>query len=154
MKPGGKQFWLALAAMLLLIAALTDRAQQIPIPMGHATGFSSDMYFDSPNEEKVQMRLSGSEALPLPGGLLDVRNLKVETYLTNGVTQMRAESPQCTYRVLEGVAESPGHIEMHSGDGKVQLAGDGYKIVLKHEAMSLNLSNHVHTVIETRLLKP
>ena len=152
MKPGGKQFWLALAAMLVFIAALTNRAQQIP--MGHATAFSSDMYFDSPNEEKVQMRLSGAEALPLPGGALDVKNLKVETFLTNGVMQMRAESPQCTYRVLDGVAESPGHIEMQSGDGKLHLAGDGYRIVLKHEEMSLNLSNHVHTVIESQLLKP
>jgi len=152
MRPGGKQFWLVLAAMIFFIAVELNRAQQLPA--AHATSFSTDMYYEVPNEDKIKMRLSGSESLPLPGGFLDVKNMKVETYFTNGSVQMLAESPQCTLRYAEGVADSPGHLEMRSGDGKIHVAADGFLLVLKQDAMSLTLSNHVHTVIAARLLKP
>jgi hypothetical protein len=152
MRSGGKQFWLALAAMFLFIAVELDRAQQIP--PAHATSFSTDMYYEAPNDDKVKMKLSGTESLPLPGGFLDVKNMKVETYNTNGSVQMQAESPQCTLRYADGVADSPGHLEMRSGDGKIHIAADGFLFVLKQDAMSLTLSNHVHTVIETGLLIP
>ncbi|HEV2692142.1 MAG TPA: hypothetical protein VG347_04535 [Verrucomicrobiae bacterium] len=152
MRPGGKQFGLVLAAMFLFIAAGPDRAQQMP--PAHATSFSTDMYYEVPNEDKVKMRLSGSESLPLPGGYLDVKKMKVETFTTNGIVQLVAESPQCTLRYADGVADSPGHLEMRSGDGKIHVSGDGFQFMLKQDAMSLNLSNHVHTVIETDFLKP
>jgi hypothetical protein len=152
MRPGGRYFGLALAAMVLFIAVVKDRAQQIPL--GHATAFSSDMYFEPPNEEKVKMRLSGEEATPLPGGYLDIKSLRLETFTTNGTTELEAESPQCTYRVPEGVVDSAGHLEVRSGDGKLHLGGDGFAFVLKEGATSLVISNRVHTVIEGGLLKP
>jgi hypothetical protein len=152
MNSGGRQFGLALAAMVLFIVVVKDRAQQIP--MGHATAFSSDMYFEPPNEEKVKMRLSGAEALPLPGGLLDIKSLKLETFTTNGTTEMEAESPECIYRVPDGVVDSSGHLDVWSGDGKLHLAGDGFAFDLKEGATSLILSNRVHTVIEGGLIKP
>jgi hypothetical protein len=151
MRAGGKQLWLVLTAMFLFIAVEMDRAQ---IPPAHATSFSTDMYYEAPNEDRVKMRLSGTESSPLPGGYLDVKNMKVETYNTNGSVQIEAESPQCTLRYAEQVADSPGHLEMRSGDGKVHVAADGFLLVLKQDAVSLTLSNHVHTVIQTQLLTP
>ena len=154
MRTGGKQIWLAVtvATMFLFIAVELNRAQQIP--PAHATSFSSDMYYEAPNDDKVKMRLSGTESLPLPGGYLDVKNMTVETYGTNGTVQIRAESPQCTLRYADGVADSPGHLEMRSGDGKIHVAADGFLFVLKQDAMSLTLSNHVHTVIQSGVLIP
>jgi len=152
MRPGGKQLWLALAAMLLFIAVEINRAQQVPA--ARSTSFSTDMYFEAPNEDKVKMRLSGSESSPLPGGYLDVRNMKVEAYSTNGTMQLKAESPQCTLRYAESVADSPGHLEVSSGDGKVHISADGFLLVLKQDATSLILSNNVHTVIDSGLFKP
>lgn len=155
MRSDGKQLGLvlALAAMIFFIAVELDRAQQIPA--AHATSFSTDMYYDVPNEDKVKMRLSGTESLPLPGGLLDVKNMKVETYDTNGAVQLQAQSPQCTLRYADGVADSAGHVEMHSGNGKIHIAADGFLLVLKQDAMALHLSNNVQTVIESAgLLKP
>ncbi|MDR3457838.1 MAG: hypothetical protein P4N60_10365 [Verrucomicrobiae bacterium] len=152
MRLGRKQLWLALAAMFFFIAVELNRAQQIPA--ARATSFSTDMYYEVPNEDKVKMRLSGSQSLPLPGGFLDVKDMKVETYNTNGTMQIQAESPQCTLRYADEVADSPGHVEMRSGDGKIRVTADGFLLVLKPDAMSLNLSNHVHTVIESGLLKP
>jgi len=152
MKWGGKHFWLVLAAMMFFIAVELDRAQSIPDV--HATSFSTDMYYEAPNDNKVKMRLSGTESLPLPGGFLDVKNMKVETYATNGAVQIKAESPQCTLRYAEQVADSPGHLEMQSGDGKIHVTADGFLFVLKQDAMSLNLSNNVDTIIKTGLLLP
>ena len=153
MRLGAKQSWLVVAAMFLFIAVELNRAQQVP-GNAHATSFSTDMYYEAPNEDKVKMRLSGSESLPLPGGYLDVKNMKVEQYSTNGTMQFQAESPQCTLRYAEGVADSPGHLEMSSGDGKIHITADGFLLVLKQDATSLILSNNVHTVVESGLLKP
>jgi len=152
MKPGGKQSRLVLTAMILFIAVAQDRAQQIPI--GHATAFNSDMYFEPPNEDKVKMKLSGTEALPQPGGSLEVKNLQIETFYTNGVSQLQAESPLCVYRLIDSTVDSAGHLEVRSGDGRFRTSGDGFCLVFKPGATSLYISNRVHTVIEAGLLKP
>jgi len=47
MKLGARKIYLVLAAGICL-SALNDRAQQIPV--GHATDFTSDSYFEPPNE--------------------------------------------------------------------------------------------------------
>jgi hypothetical protein len=152
MKPGGLTFWLLLAALIFFIAVASNRAQQPEV--GRATDFSSDMYFEPPNEQQVKMRLSGTEALPLPGGLLDVRELKVEVFSTNGTPQLLAQAPQCDYAPLDGVASSAGRLELRSGDGKFRVEGDGFLFLWRKSQSSLVISNHVHTVIETGLLNP
>lgn len=139
---------------ILILFAIFSHAQQLPVQVKHATGFSSNMYFEPPNERKVKMKLSGAEAAPLPGGLLDVKDLSVEIFNTNGVREVSALAPQCTYALLDGVANSSGHVEMHSGDGKISVSGEGFLFVCRPDATSLILSNHVHTVIESGLLKP
>jgi len=152
MRLDGQQSGLVLAAMFLFIAVAQDRAQQMPI--GHATAFNSDMYFGPPNEDKVKMKLAGTEALPQPGGSLEIKNLRVETFSTNGVTQLQAESPLCTYRLIDSTVDSAGHLEVRSGDGRFHTSGEGFCLVLKQDATSLYISNRVHTVIEIGLLKP
>ena len=155
MKPGGATNGLVLAAMIWLIAVAVNRAQ--PPPIGHASDFATDLYFEPPNEEKVEMKLSGTEAQPLPGGLLDVKNLKIEKFETNGVLQATAQAPQCTVALLEGKADSAGHLKLISGDGKFRVDGDGFLILFaqsKQGTKSLTLSNRVHTVLDTGLFKP
>lgn len=146
MKLGGKHFWLLLAA-ILFAAVIRDVAQSLP-PIGHATDFSSDFYFDAPNDTKIQTRLSGAEALPLPGGLLDVKQFKVEMFDTNGTMQAAAQAPDCIFALLEKEAHSPGHLKMLSGDGRFQVEADGFFIKWPTNAMSLTLSNNVRTEIE------
>jgi hypothetical protein len=143
-------FWLA--AMIIFIVAARDLAQQIPT--GHSDAFKTDMYFDHPHEQQVQTRLSGAEATPLPGGLLDVKDLRLESYSTNGLLQLVAKAPQCTYAMLDGRANSPGHLEMQSGDGKFYIEGDGFLLIWRQNATSLTISNQVHTLIQTGLLPP
>jgi hypothetical protein len=92
------------------------------------------------------MRLSGAEALPLPGGLLDIRQLRVETFALDGRTQVVVRAPQCSYSPFDGVANSAGHMELQSGDGKIHVEGEGF--LWRQTGSSLTISNHVRTLID------
>ena len=139
---------LALGAAVLFLAGTEDRAQQIP--NGRATDFTSNSYYEPPNDQKVKMKLTGAEASPLPGGLLDVKQLRIETFSVDGKLEMIVQAPQCNYAVMGGVANSPGHIEMQTGDGKLHIEGDGF--LWRQNESLLIISNHVHTVIKSRVL--
>jgi len=133
-----KNLKLLLAALALLFAVIgSDRAQQLPV--GHATDFTSNQYFEPPHEQQVKMKLSGAEALPLPGGLL-------ETFGVDGKTELVVRAPQCTYAPLDGVANSAGHLELESGDGKFHVEGEGF--LWRQNTAALTISNRVHTVID------
>ena len=112
----------------------------------HATDFTSEQYFEPPNEQRVKVRLTGASADPLPGGLLAVKSLKIETFSTNSELLAVVEAPQCTFAPLDGVASSPGHLEIKSGDGKFRTSGDGF--LWRQNDSWLVISNRVHTEIE------
>ena len=150
MKAVGLKNGLWLAAMICFIVAVRDIAQQIPT--GRTDAFTTDMYFDHPHEQQIQTRLSGAAATPLPGGLLDVKDLRIEAYSTNGVLQLVAKAPQCTYAMMDGQADSTGHLELQSGDGKFYIEGRGFRLLWRQNATSLTISNQVHTVIQNGLL--
>ena len=152
MKSGGKIFWGAAAAMIFCIVAGRNLAQSLP-PIGHAQDFSTDVYYDPPNGEQIKARLTGAEALPLPGGLLDVKQFHMDTFGTNGVQQASAQAASCTFAPLDSVAYSPSHLLVVSGDGRSRVEGDGFRIVWQTNAMSMMLSNNVHAVFETEILK-
>jgi len=142
---------ITVSVAFLFFIIVSDHAQQPPL--SHAQDFSTDMYFKPPNEQLVETRLSGTNALPLPGGLLDVKKMKIEKFSTNGNLEITALADQCTYDVRHGVASSPGHLDLTSGDGVYRLEGDGFMFVWHTNATSLTVSNHVHTVIRNGILK-
>ncbi len=144
MKWNGLQIGLVLAAMFLFIATVSNHAQ--PSIIGHASNFTSNMYFEPPNERQVKLRLSGAEALPLPGGLLDVRQLKIEKFGTTGKLEATVLAPQCTLAPLDGIASSAGPLELVTGDGKFHVTGEGF--LWRQEGSSLTISNKVRTVIQ------
>ena len=143
MTAGVEKYFFALAALCLILAA-GARAQSVPL--GYATNFTSVAYFEAPHEQQVKMRLSGAEASPLPGMLFDLKKMKVEKFATDGKLDVVVQAPQCIFAQLDGVANSAGHIELQSGDGRFHLEGDGF-LWLQNE-QSLDISNHVHTVIK------
>lgn len=152
MKSGGKIFWGGLMAVIFCIVAGRNLAQSLP-PIGHAQDFSTDVYYDPPNGEQIKARLSGAEALPLPGGLLDVKQFHMDTFRTNGTPQVSATAASCTFAPLDSVAYSPSHLLVVSGDGSVHVESDGFRIVWQTNAMSVTLSNNVHAVFESELIK-
>lgn len=155
MKPAALNLFLA-AALVLFLQAVADGLAQQP-PLGgvkdlHATDFNSESFFEAPDDTKIKMRLSGTQAAPLPGGLLEVKNLRVETFGKDGKSEALVKAPQCTYAPLDFVASSPGRLEFQSGDGKFRVTGEGF--LWRQNESSLTISNHVHTVIDVASMKP
>jgi len=135
--------------LALILIAPVVHAQQVPV--GHATDFVSSTYFEPPNAQQIKLKLSGAEALPLPNGAQDVRQLKIETFAVDGKTEMIVSAPQCNYALLDGVANSAGHMELQSGDGKFRVEGDGF--LWRQKDQLLIISNNVHTVIQSGVLQ-
>jgi len=138
------KFFLALVAGVAVVAGAADSPQKLPL--GHATDFTSSQYFEPPHEQQVKMKLSGAEARPLPGGLQDIRDLKIETFDVTGKAGMIVRAPQCNYSLFDGVADSAGSFELESGDGKLRIEGVGF--LWRQNGNSLIISNQVHTVIK------
>jgi hypothetical protein len=121
------------------------RAQQAA-PTGHSSDFSSVQYFEPPHQLLMKSRLSGAEAQPLAGGLLVIRQLKLETFDTNGVPGLIVKAPECVYDTVHGLANSPGHLRLETADGSSHVDGDGFLWLQANQ--KLYISNHVQTVIE------
>ena len=117
----------------------------------HGSGFSTVEYFPQPNQTLVKTRMSGTEAQPLAGGLLAVKQLKLETFSTNGAPQVVAEAPECVYDMVNRTANSAGHLQLRNGDGKLRVEGDGF--LWRQDDSSLTISNHVDSVVKTSAWK-
>jgi hypothetical protein len=146
----------SLILMTLILGAmipgvLPGRAQETL--SGHASDFTSVEYFDAPNEKQMKTRLSGTDALPLPdnNGSVRIKNLKLETFNTNGTPGLIIESPACVYDTINGVANSAGPLEVRSADGRFRITGVGF--LWRQDDSSLAISNQVDTMIKSGSLK-
>ena len=136
--------WLLVAGMILFFAIPNGRTQ--PNGVQHASDFTSVEYFEPPHQQQMKSRLSGAEAQPQAGGLLVIKQLKLETFDVNGKPEIIVNAPECVYDTLNGVASSPGHLQMQTGDGKFRVEGEGF--LWRQNDSFLTISNNVHTVIE------
>lgn len=132
------------AAGTILFFAFTDGHTQ-PSGVQHASEFTSVEYFEPPHQQQMKSRLSGAEAQPLAGGLLLIKQLKLETFNPDGKPEMIVTAPECVYDTFNRVANSPGHLEVQAGDGKFRVEGDGF--LWRQNDSFLNISNHVRTAI-------
>ena len=136
-----------------------DSASNVPTPQNaaaHKQDFTMVEYYDTPsNQTQMKSRLSGAEAQPLPGGLLVVKQLVLETFNPDGSTQAVVGAPECIYDMHDmqnRTANSAGHLRLQSGDGKISTEGDGF--LWRQDDSFLTISNHVYTLIKTSALKP
>ncbi|MGA2029101.1 MAG: hypothetical protein ABSG87_03410 [Verrucomicrobiota bacterium] len=132
-----------IGSAILFFAAISSAQQEAA---GRANDFNSVEYYDAPHEQQIKSRLSGSEAQPQSGGLLAIKQLKLETFDVDGKPGIVARAPECVYDTLNNVASSPGHLEVQTGDGKFRVEGDGF--LWRQNDSFLTISNHVRTVIE------
>jgi hypothetical protein len=135
---------LAVGAGLWFAFAPGVRAQKNGIQQ--ANNFVSTEYYGPTNQQQVKSILSGAEALPQPGGLLLIKQLKLEMFNPAGKLEWVVNAPECVYDMLKGVANSPGHLEVRSGDGKFRVEGEGF--LWRQSDSFLTISNHVRTVVE------
>jgi len=135
---------LAAGAGLLFAVALGVCAQQNGVQ--HANNFTTTEYYEPPHQQQIKSILSGAEALPQPGGLLIIKQLKLETFNLDGKLELTVIAPECIYDTLNGVANSAGHLQVRTGDGKILTAGDGF--LWRQSDQKLTISNNVCTVFE------
>ena len=129
----------------MLFATIPGGRAQLNGPR-HASDFTSVEYFEPPHQQRIKSILSGAEALPQPGGLLIIKQLKLKTYDLDGKLGIIIQAPECVYDTLKGLANSPGHLQVRTGDGGFHVEGDGF--LWRQNDSLLTISNHVHTVIE------
>ena len=146
----------SLILMIVILGAMTwgalsGRAQEML--SGHASDFTSVEYFDAPNEQQMKTRLSGTDALPLPdnNGSVTIKNLKLETFNTNGTPGLIIEAPTCVYDTLKSVANSAGPLQVRSADGRFRITGVGF--LWRQDDSFLAISNQVDTVIKSGSMK-
>jgi hypothetical protein len=144
MKIKGAQMVLIAGAALFFAAVQSERAQQNDVQ--HASDFTSVEYFESPHQQQMRSRLSGTEATPLAGGLLVIKQLKLETFAVDGKAEMVVEAPNCTYDTLNATASSPGPLQVRTGDGKFHVEGEGF--LWRQTNSFLTISNNVRSLIE------
>jgi hypothetical protein len=131
------------AGTILFFAMPNGRTQ--PNGIQHASDFTSVEYFESPHQQQMKSRLSGAEAQPQAGGLLVIKDFKLETFTMNGKPELIVSAPECVYDTFNRLANSPGHLQLQAGDGKFHVEGDGF--LWRQNDSLLTISNNVRTVI-------
>jgi len=132
------------AGMVLFSAAAESRAQTNLL--GHASDFTSVEYYPAPNQQQIKSRLSGAEAQPMPGGLLAIKQLKLETFGPDGKPEIVVSAPECIYDQLGGTASSAGPLQVQYHEGQIRVAGEGF--LWRQSDSALTISNRVSTVLK------
>lgn len=119
---------LAAFTATLLLRADERGASSLPtsIQEMRATEFTSEQYYEAPNDQKLKLRFSGGSVAPLPGGLQEITDIRIEYFGVGGSTRMRAESPRCEMSPFDQVASSTNKLSLQSGDAKMRTDGVGY----------------------------
>ncbi len=136
--------------MAILIAVLSAVSMREAVAQqsltANATDFTSVEYYPAPAQHQIKSRLSGTQASPLPGGLLVIKQFKLEMFNTNGEPQAIVRAPECTYDAENGEANSSGPLFLQNGDGKIRVQGMGFS--WRRADSFLMISNDVNTVVE------
>jgi hypothetical protein len=103
-------------------------------------------YYPAPNQQQIKSRLSGAEAQPLSGGLLAIKQLKLETFGPDGKSEIVVSAPECLYDQLGGTASSAGRLQVQYRDGKIRIEGEGF--LWRQSDSFLTISNRISTVLD------
>lgn len=135
----------------MTIPADDDQVNALPVS-GIAKKLSSVRYYEPPNDHQVEVRLTGAEVTPLPNALYHVKKLTIERYSANGKLECVMRAPDCVYAQFDGIASSPGHLEIQMGNGNAFVDCDGFQWNEKDQ--TLVLSNNVHTILKGGTVNP
>jgi lipopolysaccharide export system protein LptA len=146
--PGrGRQFAvLGLALLVTTVIQPALRAQ--PAAIGGGSNFNLTDYYPFPNQRQMKFKLTGAEARPVPGdkNKVQVTNLKLQSFRPNGEREIVIEAPECVYDQAARQAGSAGRLQVQSGDGRFQIAGDGFN--WQQETKALVISNNIRSTIQ------
>jgi hypothetical protein len=105
--------------------AVLLRAQPVPFG-GHVTDFYFPEFYPPPNQNQVRYQLRSAEAEPQPGGLVQLKDAKLEAFQENGVRTMTIFAADCRFDTVKRTASSAGPLRLESGDGQLRIEGTGF----------------------------
>jgi hypothetical protein len=117
-------------------------------------GFKSVDFYEqaAPNlTNRLKTIVVGAEALPQAGGLALVKKMQLDTFETDGRTNMVARAPECLFDGARRLASSTGRVEIVSANGQFFMEGHGFFCSLTNSHVII--SNRVHTIIRQELVK-
>jgi hypothetical protein len=135
--------WLG-ATALALLGVLVLWAQPLPFG-GHVTDFSVPDFYPPPNQNQIRSMLRSAEAEPLPGGLVRLKDVKLDSYQVDGVRTVTIFAPDCIYDTVSRTARSAGALRIESGDGQVRIEGTGF--LWQQTNSVLIISNQTRTTL-------
>jgi hypothetical protein len=107
-------------------------------------------YFDPPHELQMKSFLEGAEAEPQSGGLILIRDAKLQTFREDGTREMTVITPQCFFDSEQHTVSSAGPIQVQTADNKLLLKGDeGF--LWRQGNSDLLISNRVDTIVRGSL---
>lgn len=127
------------AAAALILAA--SRAVAL-----EANNFSTSEYFPPPHYTNLQFQLSAAQARSLPGDRQLLTKVKLQTFKLTGEPELVIEVPECVYDQASRTVNSPGPLQVQSGDGCFRIAGDGF--AYRQGESRVVISNRVHATVE------
>lgn len=142
----------ALTATAVLLALLwrgsepfapTARAQA-PLT-GAVEGFEATEYYPEPNHTNLMARIKAEGLNTHEGGRLLLTTMHLQVFQMDGTPTFSVRAPQCIYDFTVGTASSTGKLHLASGDGRLNVEGEGFQ--WRQKGMTLNISNRVHTVL-------
>jgi lipopolysaccharide transport protein LptA len=133
-------------AGLLLVAHLS-----LGQTLESARGFRVVETYDPPHENQIKSLLRGARAQPLAEGRYQLTEVTLQTFRETGEGELSVKAPQCLYDSARHSANSPGHLQAQSADGKFSIEGDGF--LWEQTNSCLRISNQVHTVVQPELLE-
>ena len=142
-RPGCMAIWIL---SVCLMPGLFSVARAQSNVVGHASDFTSVEYYPAPNQQQIKSRLSGAEAQPLAGGLLAIKQLKLETFGSDGKSEIVVNAPECLYDQLGGTASSAGRLQVQYQEGIIRVEGEGF--LWRQSDSFLTISNRISTVLK------
>jgi len=136
---------LALAAGFWFVVINANHAG--PAGTNRPAEFTSVDYYPAPNQLQVKLRVAGTDVQTLANGAYLIKQLRLETFSTNGQPQAVVLASECLYDINKEEANSPGKLSMQNGDGKVRIEGEGF--LWRQNDAVLVVSNRVRTTIES-----
>ncbi|MGC3961226.1 MAG: LptA/OstA family protein [Verrucomicrobiota bacterium] len=138
--------WLTSALLLLGATSLFAQANR-----NGGTGYNATRYYPAPNFRQMELKLTGSEAMQLPGSGKQFRITKPQFtyYRTTGETEVMIETPECLFDETDAKARtisSEQTLLMRTGTGDFSIAGRGFQWL--QDQKTLIISNDVRALLK------
>jgi lipopolysaccharide export system protein LptA len=145
----GAPGWVSIVGIGLLAPWLAWRVPAQISGMGRGKNFVAPVT-DAQGRKTV---LRGDDARPGPNGLIELTQMKAETY-RGQEKDMMFEAPKCLFDPKANVAFSSGTLVIRTADRRFSLEGEGFRWQLGDSGLTskLSISNQVHSVVRKRLL--